>query len=860
LRSGADRLPLLLAVAYLAAALAGLGGADLVGDDEAREAGLVREIVAGTPFLPRFNGEVLPDKPLLFHWLAAIPCRAGGFSEACVRLPSAFAGASLVASTASLGTAMFGRPAGVAAAVVLATMPALFTRVRVARPDVLLVLLLALALGAAFRWWQTGRRRDATASLALVGAATLAKGPVAPVLFALTLGGFLAWQGELRRGRGLATAPGIAAFAILGLGWYVIALAGWGTLFVHEHLVGRYVFNLLGDLPAGGGYSARSAGFHLGYYATHLPIVALPWTPFLAVALWRAWRGRPLAPAVRFLCCWALAPAIAFTPAQYKLRHYLLPALPALALLAAPAVVDAWRTVPRRLGARGAAAAALAAGVASALAALVARRGLGWLSTSDRSTLDGLAAAVPGGMEALTVGVATLAGLAVIAVARRAWAAFVGALAVGMAVALAVGTPALERSLSRRDSLKTFARGVAALVPPGAPLVLYRLELRPLVVYLDRHLPRIQHRRDLPPGVHVLAEASVHARLAAAGLAGPALLVGDGRLGNVGRGRVVLARTAPGRHDRAGPSYLWLLPALEREGAAVDLAAREAGAAGQLGRELAEAPAGGAAGAQLGVERGHVDGRRSARRCTGDDDGHLAAHGVARRRGPERREAAAVDLLVPFRQLAADGRLAVAERGFGGGEEEAEPAPGLEEDERARLGGERGEAGRARRRTVGEEPLEDEAVGGDAGHGDERHRGRRPGDRHHRDAGVDGAAHEVIPGIGDAGRAGVADEGDARAGREPRDDGGRARPLDRVVVARERAGDAVVREQRARVPGVLRRDQVDLAEDAQRPQRHVLEVPDRRGDDVEDAARHADASLPTPGRRARRRARARAAS
>ena len=94
---GPERLGLVLAAAWLAVALHGLGGADVVGDDEAREVGIVQAIVAGDAWLPRFNGELLPDKPILSHWLAAIPVAAGGFSELAVRLPSAVAGALTVA-------------------------------------------------------------------------------------------------------------------------------------------------------------------------------------------------------------------------------------------------------------------------------------------------------------------------------------------------------------------------------------------------------------------------------------------------------------------------------------------------------------------------------------------------------------------------------------------------------------------------------------------------------------------------------------------------------------------------------------------------------------------------------------------
>src|SRR6266581_1730036 len=277
LSSRASRL--LLAAGYLVAALHGLGASDIVGDDEAREAGIVQDIAAGHWLWPRFNGELLPDKPVLYHWLAALPCAAAGFSETAVRLPSALAGAALVAWTAALGADLLGAPA------------------------------------------------------------------------------VLAWQGELRRLPRLVTAPGLAAFAVLGLGWYAAALAGWGRLFVHEHLAGRYLRNLAGGLAAGGAYSPKPLAYHLLFYAKHLPAIALPWTPFAVLALWQAWRtGGFRDPRLRFLVCWAAAPVVAFTPAEWKLRYYLLPSLPALALVTAPAVLRLVIVPARRLSPRGLAA------------------------------------------------------------------------------------------------------------------------------------------------------------------------------------------------------------------------------------------------------------------------------------------------------------------------------------------------------------------------------------------------------------------------------------------------------------------------------------------------------------------------
>ena len=537
---GAERSGLLLAAVWLAVALHGLGDADVVGDDEAREVGIVQAIVAGDRWLPRFNGELLPDKPILAHWLAAVPVAAAGFSEAAVRLPSAVAAAATVAWTARFGAELAGVRVGLLAAALLAGTPAFFGRARVARPDALLVLLLSVALGLAFRWWRDGRRRDARWALVALGAATLAKGPVAPALFTLAFGGFLGWQRDLRRLPAFLDPLGTGIFLVLGLGWYVVALTGWGDAFVREHLVGRYVFNLIGDLPEGGRYSERPLAWHALFYVIHLPLIGLPWSPLAAAGLWAAWRAdRFRDPRLRFLVCWMLAPVVAFTPAQYKLRYYLLPALPALALLGAPVAVRLWHAPPS--GRRGPAALAVGLTAALAVAGLLA---LAWrhdaLARSDRSTVEALASALPGAVPGLVAVGAVVAGLLAAAIAAHAWRPLLVAVALAMIGWLVAGSPALERQTSRRDSLKAFATAVAAHVPAEQALAFFNEPIRSVVVYSGRTIPTARRRADLVPGTTLIVRGAAYRRLARAGVVGRPLLAARGRTGNVARERVFL--------------------------------------------------------------------------------------------------------------------------------------------------------------------------------------------------------------------------------------------------------------------------------------------------------------------------------
>ncbi len=538
---------ILLAAVWVVLALHGLGEVAIVGDDEAREVGIVRDMAAGHWLWPRFNDDLLPDKPTLYHWLAAAPCAVFGFSETAVRLPSVLAAAGTIWWTAEFGSWLLGPPAGLAAGIMLATCRSFFAHARVARPDTLLVLLLALALGAAFRWWRDRRPRDVTAALALLGLGTLAKGPVAPALFGAAFGLFLLWQRELRRLLGFWTPLGVAAFLVLGLGWYALAWAGWGDTFVHQHLIGRYVRNLAGGLARGAEYSPKPWYYHVLFYPQHLPAIVWPWTLFVAVALWQLWRQGGLGdPRARFLLCWAVAAVVVFTPAEWKLRYYLLPSLPPLALLTGPLLARLALEPVRPLRVtRGAALVATLFAVGAVGAGLVYLAGPAWLSASDRETRDAILVAF-GGARATASVIGVVAGMMAVAIACRAWGGLIALVAGASIVWLVAGEPRLDAATSARDSLKTFASEAAARFPPGRPLAFYGAVVRPVVVYVGRPIPSLERRADaIASGQGLIAFEPAYQALAAAGYVGPPLATASGRIGNVERATLVLAEGTP---------------------------------------------------------------------------------------------------------------------------------------------------------------------------------------------------------------------------------------------------------------------------------------------------------------------------
>jgi 4-amino-4-deoxy-L-arabinose transferase-like glycosyltransferase len=318
------------------------------------------------------------------------------------------------------------------------------------------------------------------------------------------------------------------------------------------------VRNLAGGLATGHAYSPKPWYFHLFFYPQHLPGIVWPWTPFVALALWQLWRQGGLRdPRARFLICWAAAPVLVFTPAEWKLRYYLLPCLPPLALLTGPALVRLIESslVPLRVTRASLVTAGLFV-AAIAGAALVYIEHPSMLSESDRLTRDAILSAL-GGVEDTAALIGIVAGMFTVAIACRAWGGVVVLVAAASALWLAIGEPALDVATSGRDSLAPFARQAAALFPPGRPLAFYGPAVRPVVVYVGRPVPSLDRRPErIVPGQGVIAFEQAYRTLASHGVLGPPLATASGRIGNVERATLVLA-------EAVHPADPGAFPALE---------------------------------------------------------------------------------------------------------------------------------------------------------------------------------------------------------------------------------------------------------------------------------------------------------
>ena len=280
-------------------------------------------------------------KPPLLIWLMTASVSLFGTSEAALRLPSAIAAIGTIALVLRFTRRMTGSTATAAgAAAMLVLSPGFFGEhvARTADYDSLLVFCTTAYLTLLFD--AVHRRRPSPALLAGIAVA-VAAAMMTKSLAALTPGmGVLAYLAAIRRSlrwspRPVALAAVFAAAPVLlFLVAREVASPGYVAAAWHNDLVDRVTRSVVGD--------AKPATFYLTQLAAGY-LAAMPLVIVAAVMLMLGCvRGR-----ARLALVYALAVALTLiavvSVAQSKLTHYMLPALPFLAIASAIGVQAAIR-------------------------------------------------------------------------------------------------------------------------------------------------------------------------------------------------------------------------------------------------------------------------------------------------------------------------------------------------------------------------------------------------------------------------------------------------------------------------------------------------------------------------------------
>jgi len=305
---------------------------------EARYSEVARLMVVSDDWITPYIEPDVPfwAKPPLSFWLTAGSFKLLGINEFAARLPAFL----LTLLTAILmfraGRKHFSDEAAVASCAILFTSAVGFIAAGAVMTDA--ALLLSTTLSLLSFWMATNEPRSPWRYFFFVGLGLglLAKGPVAvvlvgiPILFwtlfyknliwlwralpwvtgsllALAIAGPWYWLAELRT-------PGFLEYYIIGEHWLRFVESGWQ-----------------GDLYGNAHSEARGTIWVYGFVA------ALPWSLLALFAAGGAVRRRPvlrsLTPLQGYLLLWMLAPLLFFTFSGNILEAYVLPGLPAFALL-----------------------------------------------------------------------------------------------------------------------------------------------------------------------------------------------------------------------------------------------------------------------------------------------------------------------------------------------------------------------------------------------------------------------------------------------------------------------------------------------------------------------------------------------
>ncbi len=322
----------------IAVLLPGVAQLPPIDRDESRFIQATKQMVESGDFVDiRFQQQPRHKKPIGIYWLqSASVALSGGDAATSVwayRLVSVVAMALAIAALYWVGVALFGPPAGALAALMLAGLFGAGFEGRIAKTDAALLLLSIGAQGLLARLY-LARRQGWTAGSWTAwlfwiaqGAAILIKGPITPLLSALTIGFLLVFDRNRDRQwlADLKPLRGVALTALIALPWLVLITGKTGGAFWQE-AVGR---DMLGKVAGG----QESHGAWPGYYIFTYSLYMWPFGLIAVIGVTHALRKMASDPRLLFCLAWYLPFWLFFELIPTKLPHYVLPAYPAILLL-----------------------------------------------------------------------------------------------------------------------------------------------------------------------------------------------------------------------------------------------------------------------------------------------------------------------------------------------------------------------------------------------------------------------------------------------------------------------------------------------------------------------------------------------
>jgi 4-amino-4-deoxy-L-arabinose transferase-like glycosyltransferase len=324
----------LLAASLVLVWLATLASRPLFNPDEGRYAEIPREMLQGGDWLiPHINGLPYIEKPPLQYWATAFSFELFGENEFAARLYTALCALGCLALVFATGRRQGGEAQGWRAAAVLAGTLLFLLLGQLLTLDMSLTFYLTASLAAflqAQRGARTGfaDRRWMLIAWAATALGVLTKGIVAAAIPAAVLVIYSVASRDFAPWRRLYPTLGLPLFLIISVPWHWLAARRLDDFLqfyvVHEHFA-RYLTPVAQRVEPWWFFVAVFVAGSTPWIVSALRVVALGWRSRAPGAFNEA----------LFLWIWVIFVCGFFSLSDSKLIPYILPAMPALALLIA---------------------------------------------------------------------------------------------------------------------------------------------------------------------------------------------------------------------------------------------------------------------------------------------------------------------------------------------------------------------------------------------------------------------------------------------------------------------------------------------------------------------------------------------
>ena len=343
-RNGIALFALLLAVGVLI--FPGFFTLPPVDRDEARFAQASAQMIASGDLIDlRIQDRPRYEKPVGIYWLqtAVVSLLDAPDKIWAYRVVSALSALAAVAMTVIIARLMLPLRTALLAGALLGASFILGAEARLAKTDAALLAFTLVPIWVLARLHLVGTVSRAQVALfwAMLAAATLIKGPLAPLLVSFIALGILAQRRNMHALSDLRPIWGLGLYALIVVPWFIAITKVSGGMF-WERSLGQ---DMAGKIAQGmESHGAPPGSYLAAFWLTFWPGSALAIAALAKTlgqsskdskSLWQQIKAFAKSPAGGFLLAWVLPYWLIFEAVATKLLHYTLPTYPAVAILIA---------------------------------------------------------------------------------------------------------------------------------------------------------------------------------------------------------------------------------------------------------------------------------------------------------------------------------------------------------------------------------------------------------------------------------------------------------------------------------------------------------------------------------------------